>query len=158
MWKIISKLSSHTLLICSTAVIEEFAVMFWIYSPYSSWRTKIELFKSEQTLHEPPRDKINKITVRPAKTQISLGVRPVWSVFAVCSLGSYRPMLSSCGQRRLRSDWTDAQADLSLRWRHIPFCWFCQEVAHMVKHQPWFRLNIRCSLNLEISDVKVKKA
>ena len=23
----------------------------------------------------------------------------------------------------------DAQADLSLRWAHMPFCWFCHEVA-----------------------------
>ena len=35
------------------------------------------------TLYEPPRDKTNKVCVRPAKTQISLGIRPVWSVFAV---------------------------------------------------------------------------
>ena len=28
---------------------------------------------------EPRHDKINKVTVRPAKTQISLGIRPVWS-------------------------------------------------------------------------------
>ena len=28
------------------------------------------------------------------------------------------------------SNWADAQADLSLRWAHIPFCWFCHEVAH----------------------------
>ena len=29
--------------------------------------------------YEPPRDKTNRMTVRPAKTQISLGIRPVWS-------------------------------------------------------------------------------
>ena len=29
---------------------------------------------------EPPRDKNNKVSVRPAKTQISLGVRPVFAV------------------------------------------------------------------------------
>ena len=28
---------------------------------------------------EPLHDKTNKVTVRPAKTQISLGIRPVWS-------------------------------------------------------------------------------
>ena len=28
---------------------------------------------------EPRYDKTNKISVRPAKTQISLGIRPVWS-------------------------------------------------------------------------------
>ena len=29
-------------------------------------------------INEPPRDKTIKMTVRPAKTQISLGIRPVW--------------------------------------------------------------------------------
>ena len=37
---------------------------------------------------EPPHDKTNKMTVRSAKTQISLGIRPVWSVFAVRSMSS----------------------------------------------------------------------
>ena len=32
-------------------------------------------------------------------------------------------------QRRLWSDWADAQADLSLRWAQKSFCWFCHEVA-----------------------------
>ena len=30
-------------------------------------------------MYEPPRDKTNKVSVRPAKTQISLGIRPAWS-------------------------------------------------------------------------------
>ena len=25
----------------------------------------------------------------------------------------------------------DAQADLSLCWAHMPFCWFCHEAAHI---------------------------
>ena len=29
--------------------------------------------------NEPWHDKTNKMSVRPAKTQISLGIRPVWS-------------------------------------------------------------------------------
>ena len=32
--------------------------------------------------------------------------------------------------RRLWSDWVDAQDDLSLRWAHRSFCWFCHEAAH----------------------------
>ena len=40
------------------------------------------------TLYEPPHDKTNKVTVRPAKTQISLGIRPVWSVFALRLMGN----------------------------------------------------------------------
>ena len=34
-------------------------------------------------LIEPPHDKTNKMTCVPAKTQISLGERPVWRVFTV---------------------------------------------------------------------------
>ena len=32
--------------------------------------------------------KNQQVSVRPAKTQISLGIHLVWSVFAVCSMGS----------------------------------------------------------------------
>ena len=39
-------------------------------------------------------------------------------------MGSLGPKLSSCGQRRLWSDWADAQADLSLRWVHTHFVGF----------------------------------
>ena len=35
------------------------------------------------------------------------------------------------GQRRLWSDWADAQADLSLRWAQS-FCWFCHEAAQIL--------------------------
>ena len=41
-------------------------------------------------------------------------------VFAMRSMGSWRLQLSSCGQRRLWSDW----ADLSLRWAHTHFVGF----------------------------------
>ena len=33
-------------------------------------------------------DKTNKMSVRSAKTQISQGIRPVWAVFALRSVGS----------------------------------------------------------------------
>ena len=45
-------------------------------------------------------------------------------VFAVRSMGNYGPTLFSCGQRIFRSDWADAQADLSLRWAHSHFVGF----------------------------------
>ena len=75
---------------------------------------------SNMTTYEPPRDKTNKITVRLAKTQISLGIRPVWSVRLMGSqgssankmtvrlaktqinlMGSQGSSASWCGQRRL---------------------------------------------------------
>ena len=51
--------------------------------------------------------------------------------FAVRSLGSWGPMVSLCGQRRLWSDWADVQADLSLRWAHRLFCWFCRAATQI---------------------------
>ena len=35
--------------------------------------------------NEPLHDKTNKMTVRPAKTQISLGIPPVWSESSLCT-------------------------------------------------------------------------
>ena len=53
-------------------------------------------------------------------------------VFAVHSMDSYGLKLSSCRQQSLRSDWADVQADPSLRWVHMPFCWFCHDMAQMI--------------------------
>ena len=62
-----------------------------------------------------------------------------------------KPTKWLCAERRLRSawawvakdpsflhadsedwsDWADARADLSPRWAHMPFCWFCYQAAHL---------------------------
>ena len=60
-------------------------------------------------------DKTNKVSVRSAKTQISLGICWVWSVFAVCMKKPWVLSYPLSAQRRLWSDWADAQADMSLR-------------------------------------------
>ena len=59
--------------------------------------------------------------VGPAKTQISLSIRPVWSVFAVRMKKAWVLSYPLSTQWRLWSDWVDAQADLSRRWAHMPF-------------------------------------
>ena len=51
------------------------------------------------------------------------------------SVGGYGPKVSSCGHRRLWSDWTDAQTYLSLRWAHMSFCWCCHAVTHINVHR-----------------------
>ena len=59
-----------------------------------------------------------KWSVRPVKTQVSLVIRPVWSESSLSAwriIGSFGHPNSA--QRRLWSDWADAQADLSLRRR-----------------------------------------
>ena len=54
-----------------------------IYEPQHDKMFSREWYeKSNQHLliiYEPRHDKTNKMNVRPAKTQISLGIRPVWS-------------------------------------------------------------------------------
>ena len=70
------------------------------------------------------------MTVRPAKTQISLDIRPVWSESSLSAqwIAKDPNFLYADSED---SDWADAQADL--RWAHMPFCWFCHEAAQMVQ-------------------------
>ena len=74
--------------------------------------------------------KPTKWHMRPAKTQISLGIRPVWSESSLSAWRKPGPLATLWSHSRLWSDWADSQADLSLGWAHMPFCWFCHEAAH----------------------------
>ena len=68
--------------------------------------------------------KPTKVTVRPAKTRISLGIRPVWSE---SSLSPWRKLGSLATHWAHSEDWSDeadALDDLSLRWAHSPFVGF----------------------------------
>ena len=73
--------------------------------------------------------KPTKWHVRPAKTQISLGIRPGWSessLSARWNLGS----LATHWEHSEDSDQTGRMPRLlSLRWAHMPLCWFCHEAA-----------------------------
>ena len=86
--------------------------------------------KAPETIHrqdriEPPHDKTNKMSVRPAKTQISLGYPPsLIRVFVVRMKKAWVLSYPLSAKRRLKSDWADAQADLSLRWAHTHFVGF----------------------------------
>ena len=43
------------------------------------------IYKLKKIVLEPRHDKTNKISVRPSKTQIGLGIRPVWSKSSLCA-------------------------------------------------------------------------
>ena len=75
--------------------------------------------------------KPTKWHVRPAKTQIGLGIRPVSliRVFAVRMMKAWTLSYPLGAQRRLWSHWADAQTDLSLRWANMQFSWFCHDAA-----------------------------
>ena len=66
--------------------------------------------------------KPTKWHVCPAKTQISLGICP--GVFAVRMKKAWVLSYPLSAQRRLWSDWVDAQADPSLCWAHSHFVGF----------------------------------
>ena len=89
--------------------------------------------------------KPTKWHVRQAKTQISLAIHTIFRL-----KGRKVGLLLSCkSDQRLRCPhekaWVlrypfsaqrrlmrSAQADLSLFWAHVSFCWFCDEAAEMM--------------------------
>ena len=114
------------------------------------------------TKFEPPRDKTNKVSVRPAKTRISLGIHPVWSeslLSAWRKLGSLAthwahsedsdqtgqmPSLISVFAVRMKKAWIlsyplSTQQRLWWDWADLRFslgaqslCWFCHVAAQIV--------------------------
>ena len=82
--------------------------------------------------HVRPAKTQTSLGIRPVKAQISLGIRPVWSAFAVRMKKAWVLSYPLSTQSRLRSDWADAQADLSLRRAHNQFAGFVIGVAQLV--------------------------
>ena len=68
--------------------------------------------------------KPTKWHVCPAKTQISLGIRPVWSESSLSAWRKLRSLATHWAHSEDWSVWADAQADLSLRWAHSHFVGF----------------------------------
>ena len=73
--------------------------------------------------------------VRLAKTQIRPGIRPVGSESSLSVWRSIGALTTHLAHSEDLSDWADAQADLSLRWAHMSFCWFCHEAAHIKRER-----------------------
>ena len=79
-------------------------------------------------LFEPSHDKTNKMSCAHSEDSDQPEHSPsLIRTFAVCSKDSQGT--KDRGQRRLWSDWADAQADLSPCWA---FCWFCNVADHIV--------------------------
>ena len=67
-------ITAHTLSHIKVLMHLALAVCFLRKCLYNVWKSSVSL-----EICEPPREKTNKMAVCPAKTQISLGIRPVWS-------------------------------------------------------------------------------
>ena len=92
-----------------------------LFSPLS----KVRNVKMSSSMTKPA-----KWHEHPAKTQISLGICPVWSE---SSLSAQRNLGTLWAHREDSSDWANAQADLGLRWVHMSLCWFCHAVTRICK-------------------------
>ena len=67
-----------------------------------------------------------------AKTQISLSIPQVWSASWLCAQWVANDPSCHHADSEDWSDWADAQADLSLCWALMPYCWFCHDAAQLV--------------------------
>ena len=85
---------------------------------------------------KPQHDKTNKVTVRPLKTQISLGIRPVWSESSLCAQWVAKDPSFLHADSEDWSDWADAQSDLSVRWAHSHFVGFVMSQLFYTVHFP----------------------
>ena len=98
--------------------------------------------------YEPHHDKTNKMRVRPAKTQISLGVRPVWSESSLCAQSVAKdPRFlhadsedSGCGW----PGWCGCPGWSESSLGAQPFCWFCHVAAHIAS---WSE-SLKCDFNI----------
>ena len=88
-------------------------------------------------IFEPPHDKINKNDCAPSEDSDQPGHLPsLIRAFAVRMKKARVLSYPLSAQRRLWSDWVDAQADLSLRWEHMPLSWFCHVAANLLLIYP----------------------
>ena len=78
--------------------------------------------------------------VRPAKTQLSLGIRPVWWEFSLCAQWVVKNSIFLHTNSE-DSDPTERMPKLmSLRWVQMSFCWFCHEAAQFCFKQVFAEL------------------
>ena len=105
-----------------------------VFLRYFLWYflVNISYWPNSRRIYEPPRDRTNKVACAPSEDSDQPGHLPsLIRVFTVHMKKAWILSYPLSAQRRLWSDWADAQADLTLCWAHMPFCWFCHQVAHM---------------------------
>ena len=101
------------------------------------------------------------MSVHPAKTQISLGIRPVWSE---SSLSTWRKLGSLATHWAHSEDWSNWADGIRPVWSGsllgaLSFCWFCHVTAHLLcfcaesLFLP-FRMSSLSELNVSANDLQ----
>ena len=134
---------------------------------FEPWLTKLFMNKRNiavSCIIGPPHDKTNKMTVRPTKTQISLGIRLVWSESSLCTQWvakdpSFLPMRTAKTGRMPRLIWVFAGRTvilLVLSWGGlimislVPKDPFVRIYSSVPFRLLWFGFNIRRLLYLAL--------
>ena len=99
----------------------------WFIS-YSEWTLVLSQCHPPEYLwsYEPPHDKTQQNDLCAQRR-----LRSAWRVFEVRMKKHWVLSYPLSALRRLWSDWANAQADLSLRCAHMPYCLFCHEAAQL---------------------------
>ena len=97
--------------------------------------------------NEPRHNKTNKVTLCPAKTLISLGIRPVWSESSLCA----QWVAKSPGFLHADSEdsyQTGRMPRLIWGFAGRTLCWFCHEVAHFLaaRKRNWNNTDLNASV------------
>ena len=117
--------------------IRHFCLDRWFTFPWFS-------LKERALKHNPSRimTKPTKWHVRPAKTQISLGFRPVWSESLLYTQWVATDPSFLHADSEDWSVWVDAHADLSLRWAHTHFVGFVISWLNLTINKSYWQLKI----------------
>ena len=122
-----------------------------------------------QQIIEPPLDKTNKSACAPSEDSDQPGQAPsLTRIFTVSMKKAWVLSYPLSTQRRLWSDWVDAQADLSLGWVHSHFVgfvmrrliWFCSitetSPCAIGNCRKWLLYNCFMSLSLIVIQTNIK--
>ena len=80
--------------------------------------------------NEPQHDKTNKMACAPSEDWSAWASTQFEQSHAV-RMKKVLVLATHWAHSEDPSDWVDAQADLSLHWVHMPYCWFCRDAAQM---------------------------
>ena len=88
---------------------------------------------SSTNKNETAHDKTYKMACAPSEDSDQPGHPPsLIRVLAVLMKKAWVLTYPLSAPRSLWSDWAEAQADLSLRWAHMPFCKICHALAQIL--------------------------
>ena len=128
-----------------TGISHKDFISITLVAPYDITRHDKQIL-SQCSSFEPLHDKTNKMAGRPVKTQFSLGIRPVWSVFAVRMKKAWDLSYPSSAQLPISLGECPGWSESSLDAHAILLV--CHEAAHFYKYfrriQVWYyRSNIK---------------